>query len=63
MSGFSVLDGTAAAVDITDEKLQLATELGADFVIDTPAPKTRWSALDAVLHGDCRLTGVTPQPG
>jgi propanol-preferring alcohol dehydrogenase len=26
--------GTVAAVDVTDEKLQLATDLGADIVID-----------------------------
>jgi len=29
-----IFGGTVAAVDITDEKLQLATELGADIVID-----------------------------
>src|SRR5579863_1852067 len=29
-----IFGGTVAAIDITDEKLQLAKELGADFVID-----------------------------
>lgn len=29
-----IAGGTVAAIDITDEKLQLAKELGADFVID-----------------------------
>jgi propanol-preferring alcohol dehydrogenase len=32
-----IFGGTVAAVDITDEKLQLATELGADIVIDARA--------------------------
>jgi propanol-preferring alcohol dehydrogenase len=29
-----IFGGTVAAIDVTDEKLQLAKELGADFVID-----------------------------
>ena len=29
-----IFGGTVAAIDITDEKLQLAKELGADLVID-----------------------------
>ena len=29
-----IFGGTVAAIDVTDEKLQLATDLGADFVID-----------------------------
>jgi threonine dehydrogenase-like Zn-dependent dehydrogenase len=29
-----IFGGTVAAIDITDEKLQLAKELGADIVID-----------------------------
>ena len=29
-----IFGGTVAAVDITDEKLKLASELGADIVID-----------------------------
>jgi propanol-preferring alcohol dehydrogenase len=32
-----IFGGTVAAVDITDEKLQLATDLGADIVIDARA--------------------------
>jgi len=32
-----IFGGTVAAVDITDEKLRLATELGADIVIDARA--------------------------
>ena len=32
-----IFGGTVAAVDITDEKLQLASELGADIVIDARA--------------------------
>jgi len=32
-----IFGGTVAAVDITDEKLQLAAELGADIVIDARA--------------------------
>ena len=29
-----IFGGTVAAIDVTDEKLQLAKDLGADFVID-----------------------------
>jgi alcohol dehydrogenase, propanol-preferring len=32
-----IAGGTVAAIDITDEKLQLAKELGADYVIDARA--------------------------
>jgi alcohol dehydrogenase, propanol-preferring len=32
-----IFDGTVAAVDITDEKLTLARELGADIVVDARA--------------------------
>ena len=32
-----IFGGTVAAIDITDEKLQLATDLGADLVIDARA--------------------------
>jgi propanol-preferring alcohol dehydrogenase len=32
-----IFGGTVAAVDITDEKLKLATELGADIIIDARA--------------------------
>jgi alcohol dehydrogenase, propanol-preferring len=36
-----IFGGTVAAVDITDEKLQLAKDLGADIVIDAPGSATR----------------------
>lgn len=44
-----IFDGTVAAVDIADEKLQLAAELGADIVIDARAE---------VLHGAPRYQPV-----
>src|SRR6185437_6916809 len=42
-----IFGGTVAAVDITDEKLQLAAELGADIVIGTRADLTEVFALHA----------------
>ncbi len=40
-----IFGGTVAAIDITDDKLGLAKELGADLVID---------AIGEVLHGQAK---------
>src|SRR5579863_2539447 len=43
-----IFGGTVAAIDVTDEKLQLAKELGADFVIDA---RTEDPAAALQAHG------------
>ena len=37
-----IFGGTVAAIDVTDEKLQLAKELGAGLVIDARSEARRW---------------------
>jgi alcohol dehydrogenase, propanol-preferring len=49
-----IAGGTVAAIDITDEKLQLAKELGADYVIDARAEDPA-AALQALGGADVAI--------
>jgi propanol-preferring alcohol dehydrogenase len=48
-----IAGGTVAAIDISDEKLQLAKDLGADYVVDARSkdPAAGWFSLRSPLPG------------
>jgi propanol-preferring alcohol dehydrogenase len=61
-----IFGGTVAAIDVTDEKLQLAKDLGADFVIDArtqdPPQRCRRTAALTSRSGWPSTTSRSPPP-